>query len=187
MRAAGGAHSPIRRLHRHCERSEAIYPSTDALPDCFARASAVRAISEHLHQYARSKGGRFPLSGSTARGETGFDSDIDLLLDFPAHLEADAAVRGIGHNAGNGARMSKARWIEVSAFTRLFRNPACMRNNRFCPIDEITLRPRWSATRHACEHMSRYRSESLTHVVMQRRVSSLTRLLRSRPLPPGAR
>ncbi|WP_046868648.1 nucleotidyltransferase domain-containing protein [Microvirga massiliensis] len=88
---------------------EAIYPTTDARLDRFARASAVRAISEHLRQYARSKGGRFLLSGSTARGETRFDSDIDLLLDFPAHIEADAAVRGTGRNAGSGARMSDAR------------------------------------------------------------------------------
>jgi predicted nucleotidyltransferase len=54
------------------------------------RVSAVRAIFERLRQYAQSKGGRFLLYGSTARGETGFDSDIDLLLDFPADLEADA-------------------------------------------------------------------------------------------------
>jgi hypothetical protein len=130
------------------------------------RVSAVHAISEHLRQYARSKGGRFLLYGSTARGETRFDSDIDLLLDFAADLEAEAwrfaeevcaahtwsryqaarvvcaAARGTGHNAGSGARMSDARWIEVSVFTRVFRNPACTRNNRFCPIDGITLKPR---------------------------------------------
>ena len=63
------------------------------------RALAARSISEHLRGYlrerpdrgdARSKGGRFLLYGSLARGETRFDSDIDLLLDFPADIEAEA-------------------------------------------------------------------------------------------------
>ena len=54
------------------------------------RDLAVHVLSERLRQYAWSKGGRFLLYGSTARGETRFDSDIDLLLDFPADLEVDA-------------------------------------------------------------------------------------------------
>jgi predicted nucleotidyltransferase len=38
----------------------------------------------------RSKGGRFLLYGSAARGEIRFDSDIDLLVDFPADSESEA-------------------------------------------------------------------------------------------------
>jgi predicted nucleotidyltransferase len=44
---------------------------------------AVAALRDRLREYARSHNGRFLLYGSAARGELRFDSDIDLLIDFP--------------------------------------------------------------------------------------------------------
>ncbi len=39
---------------------------------------------------ARRHGGRYLLYGSLARGEARRDSDVDLLVDFPAEFEAEA-------------------------------------------------------------------------------------------------
>lgn len=47
------------------------------------RAAAVEAIVPVLSAYARDHGGRFLLFGSAARGQMKFDSDVDLLMDFP--------------------------------------------------------------------------------------------------------
>ncbi len=44
---------------------------------------AVATLRNRLRAYARSHGGRFLLYGSAARGDLRFDSDIDLLIDFP--------------------------------------------------------------------------------------------------------
>jgi hypothetical protein len=41
-------------------------------------------------RYAREKGGRYLLFGSAARGEMKFDSDIDVLVDFPEDQMRDA-------------------------------------------------------------------------------------------------
>ena len=44
---------------------------------------AVADLRDRLRDCARSHGGRFLLYGSATRGELRFDSDIDLLIDFP--------------------------------------------------------------------------------------------------------
>jgi predicted nucleotidyltransferase len=59
-----------------------------------ARVQAMRvaldALRASLSDYGRRHGGRFLLYGSAARGDLRYDSDVDLLLDFPATGEADA-------------------------------------------------------------------------------------------------
>ncbi len=54
------------------------------------RAAAVEAVLPILADYARTRGGRFLLFGSAARGQMKFDSDVDLLLDFPPEAFGEA-------------------------------------------------------------------------------------------------
>lgn len=54
------------------------------------RANLVDVLSDRLCRYAKEKGGRFILFGSLARGEARFDSDVDLIIDFPPEWEGEA-------------------------------------------------------------------------------------------------
>jgi predicted nucleotidyltransferase len=54
------------------------------------RNRAVDVLFDKLSRYAREKGGRFILFGSLARGEARFDSDVDLIVDFPPEWEGEA-------------------------------------------------------------------------------------------------
>jgi predicted nucleotidyltransferase len=58
------------------------------------RAAGLRAalatLRGSLESYARTHGGRFLLFGSAARGEMRYDSDVDLLLDFPEDRLSEA-------------------------------------------------------------------------------------------------
>lgn len=54
------------------------------------RASIPGLLSERLADFAREKGGRYILFGSLAEGRARFDSDVDLLLDFPTVSEGEA-------------------------------------------------------------------------------------------------
>jgi predicted nucleotidyltransferase len=54
------------------------------------RQSAVDAMRPALAAYAREHGGRFLLFGSAARGQMRFDSDVDILVDFPPDALDDA-------------------------------------------------------------------------------------------------
>ena len=54
------------------------------------RSMAVAALRSVLAAYANEHGGRFLLYGSAARGTMKHDSDVDLLLDFPASIAAEA-------------------------------------------------------------------------------------------------
>lgn len=47
------------------------------------RRAAVEALLPALAAYAQAHGGRYLLFGSAARGQMRYDSDVDLLLDFP--------------------------------------------------------------------------------------------------------
>lgn len=47
------------------------------------RRRAVVELCRALTGYARENGGRFLLFGSAARGDMRYDSDVDLLVDFP--------------------------------------------------------------------------------------------------------
>ncbi len=51
---------------------------------------AVAMVRDRLCGYARAQGGRFLLYGSAARGGLRFDSDIDVLIDFPEDRLSDA-------------------------------------------------------------------------------------------------
>lgn len=54
------------------------------------RARSATALLPVLTAYARDHGGRFLLYGSAARGQMRFDSDVDILLDFPDATQTDA-------------------------------------------------------------------------------------------------
>ncbi len=54
------------------------------------RRHAVDALRLVLAAYAREHGGRFLLFGSAARGQMRFDSDVDILVDFPPDALDDA-------------------------------------------------------------------------------------------------
>jgi len=47
-------------------------------------------LKAELAAYARAHGGRFVHYGSVARGDHRFDSDVDILVDFPEHEESAA-------------------------------------------------------------------------------------------------
>jgi predicted nucleotidyltransferase len=51
---------------------------------------ALAVLRERLAEYARVHGGRFLLYGSAARDELRYDSDVDLVLDFPPQTDSDA-------------------------------------------------------------------------------------------------
>ena len=51
---------------------------------------ALGVLRYRLHEYANAHGGKFLLYGSAARDEVRYDSDVDLVLDFPPEVEQDA-------------------------------------------------------------------------------------------------
>ena len=53
------------------------------------RATAAEIMCA-LSEFAKEQGGKFLIFGSAARGTIGYDSDIDIIVDFPAEKEADA-------------------------------------------------------------------------------------------------
>lgn len=53
-------------------------------------SSGLACLRKDLEDYARKTGGTFLLYGSAARGDYGFNSDVDILLDFTAENESDA-------------------------------------------------------------------------------------------------
>lgn len=81
--------------YRRCMSDTAITDPIVTLPERKARAlarrrAAVERVSTKLAGFAREKGGRYLIFGSAARDELRFDSDLDLLVDFPPHLHAEA-------------------------------------------------------------------------------------------------
>ncbi|MBN8927064.1 MAG: hypothetical protein BGO51_09885 [Rhodospirillales bacterium 69-11] len=54
------------------------------------RRRAVADLRGVLADYARREGGRFLLFGSAARGTMRYDSDVDILVDFPDERERAA-------------------------------------------------------------------------------------------------
>jgi predicted nucleotidyltransferase len=53
-------------------------------------SSASREVMSDLRAYASAHGGRFLVFGSTARQELRFDSDFDVVVDFPPQFERSA-------------------------------------------------------------------------------------------------
>ncbi len=54
------------------------------------RQHAVAELRRVLDGYARAHGGRFLLFGSAARGQMRYDSDVDILVEFPPDRQAAA-------------------------------------------------------------------------------------------------
>lgn len=54
------------------------------------RQHAVAELRRALDAYARAHGGRFLLFGSAARGQMRYDSDVDILVEFPPDQQAAA-------------------------------------------------------------------------------------------------
>jgi predicted nucleotidyltransferase len=63
-----------------------------------AKQAAVLVLRRQLDEHAPALGGRYLLYGSAARGELRYDSDVDLLLDFPDD-EATSAAWGFAETA----------------------------------------------------------------------------------------
>lgn len=78
------------------------------------RARGVDAMSRRLESFARDKGGRYLLYGSAARGQIRHDSDVDLLLDFPADWEAEAwrLAEDLSADLGVDADIKPLGWCE---------------------------------------------------------------------------
>lgn len=54
------------------------------------RRAAASLIMAELKTFAVERGGRFLIFGSAAEDKMKFDSDLDVVIDFPAELEAEA-------------------------------------------------------------------------------------------------
>jgi predicted nucleotidyltransferase len=57
-----------------------------------AISRGVAELCPVLAGYARQHGGRYFLFGSAARGDVRYDSDVDILLDFPVERETAALL-----------------------------------------------------------------------------------------------
>lgn len=55
-----------------------------------AIAAGVDALWTRLRNYAEAHGGRFILFGSVVREGQRYDSDVDILVDFPESTQSDA-------------------------------------------------------------------------------------------------
>jgi predicted nucleotidyltransferase len=83
------------------------------------RRRAADDVVGELRGYARKHGGRFVVFGSYATGTMRFDSDLDVLIDFPPELSGAAWRFAEGVSAGlelpldiHDARATKAAFIE---------------------------------------------------------------------------
>lgn len=56
------------------------------------RKNAAAGIIDKLRAYALREGGRYIVFGSSTSGEMRYDSDIDVLVDFPPEKAAAAVV-----------------------------------------------------------------------------------------------
>ena len=80
------------------------------------RQRAVAELRCVLDAYARAHGGRFLLFGSAARGQMRYDSDVDILVEFPPDQHAAAWNFAERQPAGTGASGPRRR--EASAWCR---------------------------------------------------------------------
>ncbi len=67
-----------------------------------AKVAAVHELRRTLGERAQEIGGRYVLYGSAARGELRWNSDVDLLLDFP---DGDATTAAWGFAEDECARL----------------------------------------------------------------------------------
>ena len=54
------------------------------------RAAAPEALRSRLQEFALASHGRYLIYGSLARGKARYDSDIDILVDFPEASQTEA-------------------------------------------------------------------------------------------------
>jgi len=82
---------------------------------------AVATLCDRLEHYARTHGGRFLLYGSAARGELRYDSDIDLLLDFPEDRLSEAwrHAESICHDLGLQPDLCPLAWCGAEFAARV--------------------------------------------------------------------
>jgi predicted nucleotidyltransferase len=64
--------------------------------------TAIAQLERELRDFARSRGGRFVIFGSVARGEFEPDSDVDIVADFAPldQLDAELAAERLCHSLG---------------------------------------------------------------------------------------
>ena len=90
-------------------------------------AAAAEAVMAELSAYARSKGsqGRFIVFDSAASGEMRYDSDFDVIVDFPAAEEAAAynAVEEFCGRHGIKPDVLPASMIDGSFIERVMKAP----------------------------------------------------------------
>jgi predicted nucleotidyltransferase len=55
------------------------------------RCAAALNVMAEAREYALTRGGRFYVFGSVAAGRIKYDSDFDVVVDFPFGIEAEAA------------------------------------------------------------------------------------------------
>jgi len=53
-------------------------------------SNGVAALRHDLELYAKNNHGSFVIYGSVVHGNYRYDSDVDVLVDFPANMESDA-------------------------------------------------------------------------------------------------
>ena len=78
-------------------------------------------LFDRLRPYAREKGGKFILFGSIARGAARFDSDVDVLVDFPREWESPAwrLVEDICAEMGVEADVRPVGWCKPEFLSRV--------------------------------------------------------------------
>jgi len=82
----------------------------DALPERKAReaerlGAAAAAVEADLARFVRRRGGRFLVFGSAARGDLGFASDLDIMVDVPEPLEEAASRAAERSTSRHGIRL----------------------------------------------------------------------------------
>jgi predicted nucleotidyltransferase len=82
---------------------------------------AVATLPGRLERYARTRGGRFLLYGSVARGDMRYDSDIDLLLDFPEDRLSEAwrNAEGLCRDLGLQPDLCPLAWCRAEFVARV--------------------------------------------------------------------
>jgi len=82
---------------------------------------AVATLRGRLERYARTHGGRFLLYGSAARGAMRYDSDVDLLLDFPDDRLSEAwrHAEGLCRDLGLQADLCPLAWCSAEFAVRV--------------------------------------------------------------------
>lgn len=76
-------------LHRAMDRATPNLEERKAL-EASRRRAAADSVMDALERYAKAHGGRFHVVGSAVTGQMRYDSDLDVLVEFPPNHEHDA-------------------------------------------------------------------------------------------------